>query len=72
MDENSARFYLLRRKAESSMTMGGRAPWTFVSILRIRNASLSRANESLVFGQRAGGTRQLRVKRDAFSGRTAP
>ena len=45
-DEYLARMDLLRRKDESRAQMGGLPPNTFVSILRLQNASLSRTDKS--------------------------
>ena len=50
MGEYSARLDLLRRRAESRMGMADSFSETFASILRMQNASLSRADISLVVG----------------------
>ena len=54
MGEYSARFDPHLKAGRVKQANGGRVSWTFVSILRIRNAPLSRSDESPVFGQRAG------------------
>ena len=55
MNEYSARFDPHLKAGRVKQANGGRVSWTFVSILRIRNAPLSRSDQSPVFGQRAGG-----------------
>ena len=54
MEENSAQFDPLPRKAESRLQMDGSSPETFVSILCMQNASLARTDKSLVLASAQG------------------
>ena len=49
------KFDLLRRKAESRMQMGGAFPGDHVSVLRLQNAPLFRAEKSPVASSAQGG-----------------
>ena len=53
MDDYLAKLDLLRRMAGKRMLHGGASPKAFFAVLSLRNASLSRADKSVVVGQNA-------------------